>query len=194
VLLDVERITPCLPGASLTGRDGDDYKGQMRIKLGPIVSTYSGTLRIEEADEAQRRAVLVASARDTRNGTASATIVSAMHPHDGGATRIVVETDLGITGPAAQFGRGVMQEVSGKLMTQFATALEAEILRDHTQVGGKPSPQSEPAAAEQPAPSADSRVEDILDLSSASRTAVLRRVGPVALALLLVVLLLRRRR
>ena len=196
VLLDVERVAPCLPGASLTGRDGEDYLGQMRLKLGPIMSTYSGALRIEEADEATHRAVLSAKARDTRNGTASATIVSVMTPEAAGGTRIVVETDLGITGPAAQFGRGVMQEVSAKLMTQFAGALEAEILRvPTTSADGVTAPDVGAVGAAAPSPPPPP-VADALDLSSVGRAAVLRRVAPVAavLAVLAVALLVLRRR
>jgi len=131
VLLDVERITPCLPGAQLTESRGDgEFAGIMKVKLGPITSTYSGTIRIEEADEAGRRAVMRASARDARGqGTASATITSTLVAL-GESTRVRVETDMRVTGPAARMGRGVMQDVSAKLLTQFADCLAAEIGRD----------------------------------------------------------------
>jgi len=129
VMLDVERIAPCLPGASLDGQAGDEYQGTMTVKLGPVTSKYKGTLSIVEADEQAHRAVLKAGARDARGGRASATITSTMEEVSDG-TKVVVETDMKITGPAAQFGRGVMQDVSAKLMNQFATCLAAEIIRE----------------------------------------------------------------
>jgi carbon monoxide dehydrogenase subunit G len=127
VLLDVERVAPCLPGAALDGGGGSEFTGTMTIKLGPVTSRYGGTVRVEEADEAARRAVLLARARDTRgDGSASATITTQLEP-DGDGTRVLVVTELQITGAAAQFGRGVMQDVSGKLMRQFADCLAEEI-------------------------------------------------------------------
>jgi carbon monoxide dehydrogenase subunit G len=127
VLLDVERVAPCLPGASLTGGDGETFDGAMTIKLGPVTSRFEGTVRIVEADRAGRRAVLRAQARDARgSGTAAATITTSLRP-DGEGTRVDVETDLQVSGPVAQFGRGVMQDVSGKLMRQFADCLAAEM-------------------------------------------------------------------
>jgi uncharacterized protein len=129
VMLDIERVAPCLPGASIEGGDGDEYRGTMKIKLGPITSSFAGTLKIEEADEAAHRAVLSARARDSRGqGTAAASITSTMAPGDDG-TRVTVETDLRVTGPAASFGRGVMQDVSARLMGQFAECLAAEMGR-----------------------------------------------------------------
>ncbi len=130
VLLDVERITPCLPGAKLDENRGDgEFAGQMKVKLGPITSTYSGTIKIEEADESQHRAVMRAQARDSRGqGSASATITSTMEAV-GDATKVRVVTDMRVTGPAARMGRGVMQDVSAKLLTQFAECLAREISR-----------------------------------------------------------------
>jgi uncharacterized protein len=127
VMLDIERVAPCLPGASIDGSEGDEYRGTMKIKLGPITSSFAGTLKVDEADEAARRAVLSARARESRGqGTATATITSTMAPADEG-TRVTVETDLRVTGPAASFGRGVMQDVSARLMGQFAECLAAEM-------------------------------------------------------------------
>jgi carbon monoxide dehydrogenase subunit G len=129
VLLDLERIAPCLPGARVEAAGGGEYRGTMAVKLGPISSRFEGTLRIDEADEPGRRAVLSARARDSRGqGTAAATITSTMEPADGG-TRVVVDTDLRVTGPVASFGRGVMQDVSARLMSQFAECLAAEVAR-----------------------------------------------------------------
>jgi uncharacterized protein len=130
VLLDVERVAPCLPGATIDGSEGDRYTGTMKIKIGPITTQYKGTVKIEEADEAGRRAVMRAQARDSRGqGTAAATITSTMEEVEGG-TRVHVQTDMRVTGPAAQFGRGVMQDVSDKLLGQFASCLETKLGAD----------------------------------------------------------------
>lgn len=129
VLLDVERIAPCLPGASVEAAGNGEFRGTMAVKLGPIISRFEGTLRIDEADAAAGRAVLQARAREGRGqGTAAATITSTMAQVAEG-TRVVVETDLRITGVAAQFGRGVMQDTSAKLMARFAECLAAEMER-----------------------------------------------------------------
>ena len=126
LMLDVERVAPCLPGASIEGSEGDEYKGSMKVKIGPIVSNFNGTLKIEEANEEARRAVMSAKARDSRGkGSANATITSTLEPA-GEGTKVTVETDLRVTGPAASFGRGVMQDVSAMLMTQFADCLAIE--------------------------------------------------------------------
>jgi len=127
VLLDLERVAPCLPGAQLEGSDGSEFRGQMTIKLGPVTSRYQGTVRIEQADAEAHRAVMRAQARDDRGvGTAAATISTEMRPVADG-TRVAVETDIQISGPAAQFGRGVMQDVSAKLIGRFADCLAEEM-------------------------------------------------------------------
>ena len=127
VLLDLERVAPCLPGAQLQGSQGAEYRGQMTIKLGPVRSRYEGRVRIEQADAAAHRAVMRAQARDDRGGgTAAATVSTEMHSVAEG-TRVAVETDIQISGPAAQFGRGVMQDVSSKLIGRFADCLAEEM-------------------------------------------------------------------
>ena len=219
VLLDVERVAPCLPGASVepAAEDGE-YAGTMTIKIGPITTRYTGTVKIEEADEAARRAVMRAQARDSRGqGTAAATITSTMEEVEGG-TRVRVETDLRVTGPAAQFGRGVMQDVSAKLMGRFADCLAEEMAgasatetaapeAETGRVEPPPGPAADSAEAEAAARAesarapetprvAPRRTEDVLDLGAARRGAVLKRVGPVAAGLVLLIVLLgiRRRR
>jgi carbon monoxide dehydrogenase subunit G len=206
VLLDVERVAPCLPGAAIEGAEGDEHKGTMTIKIGPITARYRGTVKIEEADEAARRAVMRAQARDQRGqGTAAATITSTMEEVEGG-TRVRVETDMRVTGPAAQFGRGVMQDVSAKLMDRFADCLASEIVgaaAAPAAVGGetaaaRPEPPPGPAgdSAEAAARAPERRAPEVLDLGEASREAVIKRVAPAAAVLLgLIVLLgIRRRR
>jgi carbon monoxide dehydrogenase subunit G len=204
VLLDLERVAPCLPGATLDGREGDAHTGTMTVKIGPITARYKGTVRIEEADEQARRAVIRAQARDARGqGTAAATITSTMEPVDDG-TRVRVETDMRITGPAAQFGRGVMQDVSAKMMGRFADCL-AGLMGE----GEEPAAEAEePAAADQPEPAPAAKepppaapqptpprpTAEVLDLGEASRDAVLKRVAPIVVAGLGLLLLRRLRR
>jgi carbon monoxide dehydrogenase subunit G len=128
VLLDLERIAPCLPGAQLTEVEGDEYRGTVKIKVGPITAQYKGVAKIEEADEANRKVVLQAEGRDTRGqGNASATVTATLVP-EGDATTVNIDTDLNITGKVAQFGRGVMADVSSKLLGQFAENLQRDVL------------------------------------------------------------------
>ena len=109
VMLDLEKVTPCLPEAQLTEQSGDDeYKGTMKIRLGPVTQEYEGTVKIEETDESEHRAVLKADGKDARGQvTASATITSTLQEDGNGGTRVRLETDTQITGRAAQFGQGV---------------------------------------------------------------------------------------
>jgi uncharacterized protein len=126
-MLDLERVAPCLPGAAIQGSENDEYQGTMKVKIGPITANYKGTVKVEEADEENHRAVLQANGRDARGqGTASATIVSTLQ-EEGDETRVKVETDMKLTGRAAQFGRGIAQDVATKMLTQFAECLEREI-------------------------------------------------------------------
>jgi uncharacterized protein len=128
VLTDVARIAPCMPGAELTGVDGGTYHGQVKIKVGPITAQYKGTASFAEKDEAARRVVLKASGRDTRGqGTASATVTAAM-AEEAGSTTVSIVTDLSVSGRVAQFGRGVMADVSARLLDQFVHNLEADVL------------------------------------------------------------------
>src|SRR4051812_49627022 len=112
VLTDLERIAPCMPGAQLQEVEGNEYRGVVKVKVGPITAQYKGTATLVEADEAGRRIVLDASGRETRGqGNATASIIVTMND-DAGGTRVDVVTDLSITGKVAQFGRGVLDDVS----------------------------------------------------------------------------------
>ncbi|MBA2445168.1 MAG: SRPBCC family protein [Nocardioidaceae bacterium] len=125
---DLERVAPCFPGASLTSYDGDTFEGICKVKLGPVSLQYSGTGRFVERDESAYRAVIEAKGKDKRgNGTAAATITAQLASSGDAATDVIVSTDLNITGRPAQFGRGVMQDVSDKLLAQFATCLETKL-------------------------------------------------------------------
>jgi len=157
VLLDVPRVAPCLPGATIEPGGGEDgeFKGQMKIKIGPITASYKGTVRIQETDEAAHRVAMRAQAKDARGqGTAAATITSTMEEVADG-TKIHVVTDMRVTGPAAQFGRGVMQDVSAKLMTRFAECLAEQMqsspdveTTDESETPAAPTAQSTDASTE----------------------------------------------
>jgi len=128
-LIDLERVAPCLPGAAITERDDDGaYHGTFQVKLGPTTAAYRGTIRIEETDEADHRATLKARGTDKRGqGGASATIVNTL-TEQGGATRVEAVTDFTITGRLAAFGRGgMMQDISNRLMRDFATCLQSRL-------------------------------------------------------------------
>jgi len=127
-MLNLERIAPCLPGAAIQDeKEEGEYDGTMKVKIGPITANYKGTVKFEEVDEDNHRAVLQATGRDARGqGTASATIVSTLQ-EEGDGTKVSVETDMKLTGRAAQFGRGIAQDVATKMLGQFASCLEEEI-------------------------------------------------------------------
>lgn len=127
VLLDIERIAPCLPGAVIDTVDGNDFTGTVKVRLGPIGLTYKGKATFVEKDEVAHRTVIDARGKDARgNGTASATITATLVP-DGDGTAVTVLTDLNITGKPAQFGRGVMVDVGNKLIGQFADCLAGKL-------------------------------------------------------------------
>jgi uncharacterized protein len=146
VLLDVERIAPCMPGARVDAVDGDDISGTVTVKLGPISVRYQGVITFVERDELQYQAVLSAAAKDKGGGTARARIAARLQPA-GDATSVEVFTDLDITGKPAQFGRGVMADVSKRILDQFAGNLAREI-----QNGGlAPAPAAAATASAAPA-------------------------------------------
>jgi carbon monoxide dehydrogenase subunit G len=132
VLLDVETIAPCMPGASVLSVDGDEIQGQVKVKLGPLSLTYKGTAKFTEKDQESHTIAIEASGKETRGaGTASANVTATLKPGDTGAETVVsIHTSLNVTGRPAQFGRSLLPEVSGKLIQQFATNLEAMITAD----------------------------------------------------------------
>jgi carbon monoxide dehydrogenase subunit G len=141
-LIDLERVAPCLPGAAITQRDEDGtYHGTFQVKLGPATAAYRGTIKIEEADESAHRATLKARGTDKRGqGGASATIVNTLSEHEGG-TRVEAVTDFSITGRLAAFGRGgMMQDISNRMMRDFATCLQSRL--------GSEAPAAAPSGAE----------------------------------------------
>jgi uncharacterized protein len=132
VLLDVERIAPCMPGATVEAFDGEVVTGRIKVKVGPVSLTYRGTAKFTERDPDAKNIVLDASGKETRGaGTASATVQASLEPESGGeATKVSMHTTMNVTGRPAQFGRGVIVEVGGKLVEQFAQNLRQLITGD----------------------------------------------------------------
>jgi len=210
VLLDVERIAPCMPGAQLQEVEGDEYRGIVKVKVGPITAQYKGVAKIVEADEATHTVVLQAEGRDTRGqGTASATVTATLTPSDSGAV-VHIDTDLNVTGKVAQFGRGVMADVSSKLLGQFAQNLERDVLSGDASSGDA----ADTAGASEPTPitsaptattggeastgprTINSPEAQPVDLLDSAGGAVAKRVVPVIIAVgaLLTLRALRKRR
>lgn len=184
VLTDLERIAPCMPGAELQEIEGDEYRGVVKVKVGPITAQYKGTARFQELDDANHKAVIRAEGRDSRGqGNASATI-SATLTQEGSSTQVSVVTDLTVTGKVAQFGRGVMADVSAKLLDQFVQALERDVLASAAQT--PPSAPSGPRKIE-------SKPAEPVDLLGTAGSPVLKRVGPIVAVLVAVLWLWRRR-
>jgi carbon monoxide dehydrogenase subunit G len=128
ILTDVERLAPCVPGFELTEAADEEFRGVMKVKVGAVSATYDSKLRFVERDSGSYRAVIKGEGRDTRGqGNVSATITSTLEPADG-ATRASIVTDLVVTGRVAQFGRGILTDVSNRLLQQFVACLEATIL------------------------------------------------------------------
>jgi carbon monoxide dehydrogenase subunit G len=154
ILLDIERIGPCMPGAAIDSVDGDDFTGTVKVKLGPIGLTYKGKASFIEKDEAAHRAIIDARGKDSRgNGTASAK-VTAVLTEQGGSTKVDVNTDLDITGKPAQFGRGVMVDVGNKLIGQFADSLASTITSGEGEATGMAESSGGAEAASEPAKAA----------------------------------------
>ena len=144
VLLDVKKIAPCMPGATVDDFDGEVVNGRIKVKVGPVSLTYKGTAKFTERDPDAKVIVLEASGKETRGaGTASATVRATLEPEAGGeATKASMHTTMNVTGRPAQFGRGVMVEVGSKLVEQFAQNLR-QLIADDAGAGG-----SNPAATE----------------------------------------------
>ena len=129
VLTDLERIAPCMPGAQLTGRDGDAFLGKVKVKVGPVISEFAGTASFIEKDDATHHAVIDAKGRDSRGaGNASAIITAQLRADGADRTVVSVETDLKISGKLAQIGSGMIAEVSSKLLAQFVDSLEKQLM------------------------------------------------------------------
>ncbi|MCF8530641.1 MAG: SRPBCC family protein [Candidatus Nanopelagicales bacterium] len=176
-LLDVEAIAPCMPGATLESVTGDQFTGNVKVKLGPVSMVYGGEAQFLSKDAAAHRAVIEGTGKEARgSGTAKASVTIDLVAESPTLTRVEVVTDLTITGKAAQFGRGVMQDVAGRLVTQFAGNLETLIGAQET---------GESASGEATAPAVQST--EALDLGTVAMGPVLKRVVPVVIVLAAVI-------
>lgn len=173
VLIDLERVVPCLPGASLDSVDGQTFTGQMTMKLGPMSLAYRGGGKLA-AEEATRTIVVEAAGGEQRGGgSAAATITATLEPLDEIRTRVRVTTDLDLSGKPAQFGRGILVDVAGRLLSNFAIALEQELLSTSPTVAS-----DKPAVAP-------------LDLGATTVLPLLKRVGPALLGAVALAVLVR---
>lgn len=247
VLTDIERVAPCMPGATIDSVDGETFTGRVKVKVGPMQITYRGKAQYKELDTEQHRAIIDARGQEMRgSGTANATVTASL-TDKGDETEVTVVTNLSVTGRPAQFGRGVMNEVGAKLLGQFADCLSQQLSgtqedaevdetaelspvtaspesngssgrvpeKEVTEAVGAAPPQpasgAEPAAAA-PAPLADAPREatqpsaargrqvtspaqdDAIDLFDVAGPSIAKRVIPLAIVLLIVLLFWRRRR
>ena len=208
VLTDVERIAPCLPGAQLQEIEGDEYRGIVKVKVGPIQAQYKGKATFLERDDVNFKAVLDAAGRDTRGQGNASAIITAQLEAAGESTLVTVTTDLTVTGKVAQFGRGVLADVSAKILTQFVDNLEQTVLVDDSIVAPvAEAPAAAPVASDAPAAVSaeeaptirkiDQPEPEAINLLEQAGSPVLKRAVPVlgvAIGALIVYGLIRRRR
>jgi carbon monoxide dehydrogenase subunit G len=204
VLTDVERIAPALPGAQLQEIEGDEYRGIVKVKVGPITAQYKGKATFVEKDDTNHKAVLKAEGRDTKGQGNASALITATLDADGAGTKVKVHTDLTVTGKVAQFGRGIMADVSTKLLNQFVENLETTVLAGDAGDAAKPDAPVAMAAAE-PEPAAAPKASDAgpeirrldhpeaepVDLVDAAGASVAKRVVPLAIGGLLLLLFVR---
>lgn len=189
LLTDLERVAPCMPGATMNGRDGEDYLGTVKIKVGPIGANFAGKARFLAQDDNAKTATISMAGKDAKgSAAANATIQARLESLGPASTRVVVDTDLDITGRMAQFGRGAIADVSNRLMTQFTENLSREILgvpagqpsvAPAAQVGAQPSAMPLASAASASASGGD------LDLVSLIGPAILQKAGPPLLGFII---------
>ncbi|ULE35209.1 SRPBCC family protein [Mycobacterium sp. IDR2000157661] len=178
VLTDVERVAPCLPGATLLSVDGDEFTGAVKVKVGPITVSYKGIAAFQEKDAGAQRVVLKAEGKETRgNGNAAALVTAQLKEAGPAATAVYITTDLTISGKAAQFGRGVLADVASNLIGQFAKSLEASVLGDSAP-GTGPAPTTETAAV-----AAQPNAGESIDMLKVVAVPMAKRAAPAVAAL-----------
>jgi len=209
VLRDIQRIGPCMPGATIDSVDGEDFTGTVKVKVGPISMAYRGSASFVDVDEAAHRAAIDASGKETRgSGTARAHVTAELREAADG-TEVTVVTDLSVTGRPAQFGRGVMADVGSKLIQQFADCLSEQLGSTAPLPAVDEGDGAEPAAADEPVAGAPSMVAaaarvtgdgsaapppgtpDEIDLLEVAGAPVARRLAPLAAALAVLLLMWR---
>jgi len=204
IICDVERIAPCLPGAELQEIEGTTYRGVVKIKLGAITANFKGEAEFVERDDTAHRAKLAASGRDTGGrGNARADVTAEAESLSPTSTKCTVTAELNITGKVAQFGRGIMGDVSKKLMDQFSSNLNTMLDEERAGVADAPTPAPAPASDETPSDSSEPqsssgvrRIEgpaaEPIDVANLAGAAVAKRAIPAVLAVIVLVLVIRR--
>jgi uncharacterized protein len=201
VLCDLEQVIPLMPGAQLVGHEGDDYLGKVKVKVGPVTSEFSGKVRFVEQDRDQHRAVIDGKGKESRGSGNAAATVTAHLKEAGERTQVTVDTDLKIVGKLAQFGSGMLQQVSEKLLGQFVESLEAKLAAENAGSTASPADATEAASAEEAIPArpvnpvpgtrqaqtAEPEPIDLLELAGGDR---LKKYGAAAAALVAVLLLI----
>jgi uncharacterized protein len=152
VLIDLEQVIPLMPGAQLVGHEGDEYLGKVKVKVGPVTSEFSGKVRFVEQDREQHRAVIDGKGKEARGTGNAAATVTAQLQEAGDCTKVTVDTDLKIVGKLAQFGSGMLQQVSEKLLGQFVESLEAKLAAESAGSTISPANTAETPNAEEPIP------------------------------------------
>ena len=192
-LQDVEGLAPCMPGATLTSHDGDDFTGSVKVKLGPVSMVFAGQARFVSKDEATHTVVIEGAGKETKGtGTAKGLVTAVLVQEAPDRTRVDVNTEITITGKAAQFGRGVMQDVAGRIIDQFSANLaammtaggaEATAAAAVTAAGGEAGT----TTTAPPKPVELPHHEDSIDLLGTAGAPVLQRAIPVAIGLVVVI-------
>jgi uncharacterized protein len=207
VLCDLEQVIPLMPGAQLTGHEGEDTLGKVKVKVGPVTSEFSGKVRFVEQDREAHRAVIDAKGKEARGTGNAAATVTALLQADGEKTNVSVDTDLKIVGKLAQFGSGMLQQVSEKLLGQFVESLEAKLASEKN--GSQPAPEAasqdqgeepipawpvNPVPGTQQAPAAEPEPIDLLQLAGGDQLKKYAAPALAALAALVLIWVLLRRR
>jgi uncharacterized protein len=196
VLTDVERIAPAMPGAQLTGVEDGQYNGTVKVKVGPVTAAYRGVASFRERDEASHHVVLDATGKESTGRGRAAAVVTADLVPEGDQTRVKVTTDLTISGPLAQFGRGAIAEVSARLLNQFVDNLKATVL-DSAPAAAAPAQTVAPAEATSPAETAEATppagtapAPGSVNLLAVAWWPILKRLVPVIVVVAVIVVLI----
>jgi uncharacterized protein len=183
VLTDLEQVIPLMPGAQMTGRDGDDVLGKVKVKVGPVTSEFSGKVHFVEQDRDQHRAVIDGKGKEARGtGNAAATVTAQLHDA-GDRTRVTVDTDLKVVGKLAQFGSGMLQQVSERLLGQFVESLEAKLAADSAP-SAPPAPEQN-GAPPVPAAAVKQPESEPIDLLALAGGGALKKYGPAVFGVFL---------
>lgn len=208
ILNDLEFIAPCMPGARLTEIEGDEYRGTVKVKVGPITAQYKGKASFVEQDAVNHKAQLKAEGRDPRQGNANAMVFATMEPSGDDATKVTIHTDLKLSGKVASFGRGIIEDVSKKILGQFVENLRQKLETEGVPTAGGDAAPEAAASTDAPsdgpgteAPAADTAAEEpavrkidapepeAVDLLSVSGTPITKRLAPVLVGVIVLLIL-----